>query len=47
MSADRVLFSLLSDFYLTLGTEAEEELSESIGEVLFKTLFKMAEQCRP
>ena len=35
MSADRVLFSLLSDFYLTLGAEADEELSESIDEVLF------------
>ena len=32
---DRVLFSLLSDFYLTPGAEAGEELSESIDEVSF------------
>ena len=44
---DRVLSSLLSDFYLTLGAEADEELSESIDEVLFETLFDMAEQRHP
>ena len=46
MSADRVLFSLLSGSYLTLSAEAEG-LSESIDEVLFETLFEMAEQSRP
>ena len=32
---DREVFSLLSDFYLTPGAEADEKLSESIDEVSF------------